>query len=86
VSILSNAPEIVAVQQKNLHIGKKRYNERKRQSHGPTKTMLPVAKRLGNETKTNKQKRVTNNSVMHKFSHFNPETCLFFDSNSAKFS
>lgn len=35
--------------------------------------------------KTNKQKRVTNNSDMHKFSHF-PETYLVFDKNSEKLS
>ena len=40
--------------------------------------MLPVAKQLGSETKTNK-KKVTNNGDMYKFSHFNPERCLMFD-------
>jgi hypothetical protein len=47
--------------------------------------MLPMAKRLGSETKANKQKRVTNNSDMHKFSPF-PETYFVFDNNSEKFS
>jgi hypothetical protein len=51
--------------------------------------MLPVAKRLGSVIKggekTNKQKRVSNNSDMHKFSHF-PKTYLVFDKNCEKFS
>jgi len=50
--------------------------------------MLPVAKRLDSETKANKankQKIVTNNSDMHKFSPF-PETYFVFDNNSEKLS
>jgi hypothetical protein len=37
------------------------------------------------QKQTNKQKRVTNNSDMDKFSHF-PGTYLVFDNNSENFS